>query len=1057
MAGPKAFQGIMISSTFSDLKWHRDEVIRAINGMDFHPIVMESSGANADKDVIQTSLRMVERSAALVSAISHRYGQTPYCETNNPDALSITELEFNKAMELGIPILLFLMADDHQLTKADVETDSEKMEKLDAFRARAKKMRHWSDVERVYETFSSQEDFSKKSTIALANLTKLLERAGGSRPGGDPGGSPEKPVDTLETAKAPELRALPRYLGSHDFLGRGSELDRLDAWCAAADPHPMLLFEAIGGTGKSMVTWTWLTKYSDLIRDDWAGKFWFSFYEGGATMRAFCQEALAYMTGRSVREFRKQSTRALIPDLIACLDANPWLLVLDGLERILVAYHRIDASQMRDEDVDTATDPIRDRDPRNAINPEDEELLRKLAAVSKSKVLVSSRLTPRALFNNAQMPIPGVRREILQGLRPEDAEGLFKACGASGESATIRDYLQSNCDCHPMVIGALAGLINANMRHRGDFDAWLADPDAGGKLGLADLDLIQSRNHILDAAIDALDEPGRQLLRTLSLLNSGADYETLSAFNPHMPPRPEEPHKKDVFALLRLDEDARAAADADYKSALSQYEEDLVDWEASPEVAAAPARFDETLRQIELRGLMQYERGLQTYDLHPVVRGVVSGGLSREDARTIGEGVVDYLSSKPHDPWEEAVSLKDVDAGIRLLQTLTHIGSLDQAFDVFAGELSGALLHNLMAYKQVQQILRPFFTSGLDGDVDLETLSKQSTVLNAMAQALESEDPARALGFSKRALAIDFEEENARAARVRLTVLAALADRLGDLEATERLSTFMLNLGEAIGQKEGIFVSLFFLFAFASKCGDVSRANALWARLDPMGRDWSRNNYQGGGLERVRAEDLFYRGELADADIATAETLCFDATNRYSLCKCLSLRGEWHLSRGEPGLAIEPLTEALKLFRESGNDAPRTEALFALAQLRAQADNDASGMADRYDSVEGHETALVVAEIWEELGETERAVKAALRAHRSAIGRGEPYVYRYSLDRATALLTDLGQTPPTVPRHDPSQDEVFEWEDDLRALIEKTRQEREERERRDAKRKKGDD
>tara|TARA_Y100001934_G_C12161117_1_gene682018 strand:- start:583 stop:720 length:138 start_codon:yes stop_codon:yes gene_type:complete len=45
--------------------------------------------------------------------------------------------------------------------------------------------------------------------------------------------------------------------------------------------------------------------------------------------------------------------------------------VLEGLERILVAYHRNDAPRMRDEDVDTATDQILDRDPRAAINPED--------------------------------------------------------------------------------------------------------------------------------------------------------------------------------------------------------------------------------------------------------------------------------------------------------------------------------------------------------------------------------------------------------------------------------------------------------------------------------------------------------------------------------------------------------------------------------------------------------------------------------------------------------------------------------------------------------------
>ena len=60
-----------------------------------------------------------------------------------------------------------------------------------------------------------------------------------------------------------------------------------------------------------------------------------------------------------------------MPELLAQLEAQPWLIVLEGLERILVAYHRNDAPRMRDEDVDTATDQILDRDPRAAINPED--------------------------------------------------------------------------------------------------------------------------------------------------------------------------------------------------------------------------------------------------------------------------------------------------------------------------------------------------------------------------------------------------------------------------------------------------------------------------------------------------------------------------------------------------------------------------------------------------------------------------------------------------------------------------------------------------------------
>ncbi len=46
-------------------------------------------------------------SVAFIGVISRRYGQTPKCPRRNPDALSIAELEFNEAMRLGRPILLF--------------------------------------------------------------------------------------------------------------------------------------------------------------------------------------------------------------------------------------------------------------------------------------------------------------------------------------------------------------------------------------------------------------------------------------------------------------------------------------------------------------------------------------------------------------------------------------------------------------------------------------------------------------------------------------------------------------------------------------------------------------------------------------------------------------------------------------------------------------------------------------------------------------------------------------------------------------------------------------
>lgn len=169
---PKSYTSIMVSSTFTDLVEHRQEVIDAIQRLGFHAEVMEHSGANAAADVIDTSLQMVRNCSAYVLVISHKYGQTPVDADRNPDGLSITELEFNEAVRLGRPRLLFLMADDHPVIATDVETNAGKKKKLKAFKQRAKAMcptNHGALVNCVYEMFASKEALGKMAAIAIGN------------------------------------------------------------------------------------------------------------------------------------------------------------------------------------------------------------------------------------------------------------------------------------------------------------------------------------------------------------------------------------------------------------------------------------------------------------------------------------------------------------------------------------------------------------------------------------------------------------------------------------------------------------------------------------------------------------------------------------------------------------------------------------------------------------------------------------------------------------------------------------------------------------------------
>lgn len=674
---PRQYLGVMVSSTFTDLEKHRRAAIRALKARDLFAIAMENKDRpNPVEDLIDSSLKMVRESVAYIGVISSKYGQIPKCTVRNPDNLSITELEFNEAQSLGLPILLFIMGEGHSIKRGDVETDAKKIAKLEKFREKAKRMSSGSRSHRIYCVFNDLNEFERKAIQSIADLKEHLDKQAPKTT------APlHAPQLTFPKKKAipspPDFHASPPYIGSHKFVGRSDKLVLLSNWASSADQHPVLLLEAIGGSGKSMLTWEWVNNHAPDLRNDWAGRFWYSFYERGADMSDFCRQTLAYMTARPVADFRQKKTAQMTEQIIMKLRAKPWLLVLDGLERVLVTYNRFDAPQLCDEDVESAGDVIADRDPCAAIHKQDDDLLRAMVAGKPSKLLLTSRLIPSVLLNQSRHPIPGVKTDKLHGLNPEDAEELILSCGISGNSDDIRTYLQENCDNHPLVIGVLAGLINDYLPGRGNFDKWVKSPVGGIRLNLAILPLVQKQNHILKLALDALSNKSRQLLSTLALLYWAADYETISALNPHLPPKPEkvsvpgDPEKKSSWK--RLDEKKKDEHKAIYEKRLKQrhnYEQTLHEWQQSKEVHNAPAKLADTVRDLERRGLVQYDILSKHYDLHPVVRSVAAGSLLREETSQLGQHVIDHFTQRQHKPCEQAETLSDVANGLQIVSTL---------------------------------------------------------------------------------------------------------------------------------------------------------------------------------------------------------------------------------------------------------------------------------------------------------------------------------------------------------------------------------------------------
>src|SRR5574341_1826302 len=104
---------VMISSTARDLPEYRQQAMDACVRQGMFPIMMEHLPA-MDADAVSASLGMVDEAEIYLGIVARRYGYIP-----QGHAISITEIEYDHAVERGIPRLIFIMAEDYDYPEPD--------------------------------------------------------------------------------------------------------------------------------------------------------------------------------------------------------------------------------------------------------------------------------------------------------------------------------------------------------------------------------------------------------------------------------------------------------------------------------------------------------------------------------------------------------------------------------------------------------------------------------------------------------------------------------------------------------------------------------------------------------------------------------------------------------------------------------------------------------------------------------------------------------------------------------------------------------------------------
>lgn len=989
---------VIISSTARDLPEYRKQVIDACHRADMSPEMMERLPA-LPVDAIRASLDLVDKADVYVGVFAHRYGYVP-----EGHDISITQMEYERAIERGIPRLIFIMHDEVPVAVGDIDFESKS--KLDKLKERLKK-------EQVVAFFNNPDDLRGHVLQSLFTVQKQIDSArtdAADQPTAATLAHSLHYVSEIPQPPEPYIAHPYTLLQVRKLVGRKTELELLTDWVTGKRYGDVRIFNvvAIGGMGKSALTWTWFNDIAPQEMTPLAGRMWWSFYESDATFENFVTRALAHVSRRPLDEVKKVPSTEQEDQLRDILDREPFLLVLDGLERILTAYARLDAAYLRDEDaldeetadrvagvlglpVSAGQSFVGKHRLRMTADPRAGRFLRELARVRASRILASSRLYPADLQAPGGSPTPGCFALFLTGPTDHDALELWRMYGAKGSRDVMLPVFQT-FDKHPLLIQLLAREVAEFRDQPGDFDAWKAANPDFNPFGIP---LVQVQSHVLVHAFRDLSTAEFRTLHVIAGFRMPASMDALKALLIH------------------------TGADANSKN----------------EAFLTVGELDTALTRLEDRGLLGWDRRANRYDLHPIVRGVVWSALSKETRIALYESLRSHFEVMPTKKnYVEVEGLEDLTPAIELYHTLIGLKLYDEALNVFVARLDEAMLYRLSASQVRRQLLEGLFPDGPEAPPLLNQSYAQGFTLNALAQAYQfSGLPHQAVSLFQLARNTIGNSDEGNCSVVLCNLSAAL-HLVGQVKMAETSARAALVITHDLSDRRQEAISLEWIGLVLVSRGALTEAKIAFRRCLLISQKTNRPQSEGLHLSYLAQVALAENTPLLAQQLADrAWELAGILRLERDFIRAARLQGTAALYLRDYRRAGERLHHTLLRARSVSLVEQELPTLVALAELhrrQAQTTEARVMLDDVWESAEHgpyplfHADALnVLAQIERDAGNTDAAVEAATKAYRLAWCDGPPFAYHWGLEQAKGHLAALGAPEPELPPFDESQHE----------------------------------